>query len=455
MQRRLASDSRLILASLAAVVVTSAAIGIGALDRLAPDGDIYRRSAVGALCAYWLVLFALVWLVPRALRWRKQTALVVVASAVALAAFEIAARALVPRATAVSIEAGGFRSRELHHIYPGGARIFMGRFEGKDVFLETNEDGLRTPYSAEEFAQFQERIIALGDSFTFGFGVAGEEAFPARLEGRLREMTGRNSIAVLNAGIISYSPFLQKLLLERRLLAYKPTLVVVFLDVTDIGDDHRYMAEFAQSVDGTNFPFEDARPPRYRGALPELIRPYHRRLASALQYPVKVARSLSKEGQSNDASNAYDYYDFEITVADKVERNRFFVYRHPLSATRHFFDQTMSNVDEIARVANEHGAGFLLVVTPRFHHWNPEESPENWERPEYALNEPHQFEYFRYFQEAERPYPVVDLLPDFQMTNKYPLIFREDPHWNAAGHEFVADTMAQHLLNRRLIGGGQ
>ncbi len=43
------------------------------------------------------------------------------------------------------------------------------------------------------------RIVALGDSLTAGFGLAAEEAFPARLEARLKER-GHN-VEVINAGV--------------------------------------------------------------------------------------------------------------------------------------------------------------------------------------------------------------------------------------------------------------
>ncbi len=442
--------SRLILGSLGAVLVTAAATYLGLFDRLAAEASLDKTAVIGSLTLYGFLFFIVVWLIPFARRRRREAILVVTSTAAALVLAELACRIFLPGATAVRFVFGGIRSRQFHHIYPAQTRMYMGRFEGQDVFVETNEDGLRTAYAKEDFKKFLNRVIVLGDSFTLGLGVTSEDSFAARLENNLRHAIGGERIAVLNAGINSYSPFLEKLLFEKKLTEYRPTLVVLFLDVTDIGDDYWYMKESEQSNGASTFAWEDGAPSRYRGALYEVTRPYHRQLGSFLTYPVQLAKRLVGRGLQV-RPRAYNYYDFRITVGNTVERNRFFIYRHPLDETRGFFDRTIRNVDDIASRTRQMGAGFALVVTPRFHHWNVKECPDNWEKDAYGLNERYQYEYFRYFDESERTYPIINLLPDFQATKKYPLVFRQDPHWNAAGHAFVADILTQYLLKRQLI----
>jgi hypothetical protein len=186
--------------------------------------------------------------------------------------------------------------------------------------------------------------------------------------------------------------------------AYEPTLVMLFLDVTDIGDDIIYERE-SSLKDGEVY-FE---PP--------------------------------------DAKN-YSYYKFELTVDGVAEQNRFFIYRHPLEITRPYFERTMSHVDRIAANVAKSGAKFALVVFPRFQHWNKDECPKNWERRSYKVDEPFQFEFFRFFAEAKvtRGYEVIDLLPAFQAAQEFPLVFTRDPHWNGAGHAFVARVIAEKLV---------
>ena len=442
---RVARNTAVVLASLAVVLVLSGLIGAGVLDRYARDGRVDWRSAIGALAAYWILLFTGVWLVPLALRHRRAAALCACGTMAAFGIAEVGARRFVPGSTEISAAAGGFQSREFHHLYPPHVRRYMGRVGGTPIFLETNEDGLRTAYSRDEFRRHDHRVIVLGDSFTFGLGVASEEAFPARMEARLRdELDG--TVAVLNAGVISYSPFLQKLLLQKKLLEYRPTVVVLVLDVTDIGDDDEYMSLARRSGDTWEFPFEDAAPVRYYGAAFELVRLYVRRFYLALTYPLRLA--------GYPIGRRADYHDFEITINGVQERNRFFVYRHPLAHTKPYFDRTMANIDDIAALAAGVGARFALAVSPRFHHWNANECPDNWERDQYGLAEPYQFEYFRYFDEASRAYPIINLLHDFRATDRFPLVFPDDPHWNAAGHAFAAEAIVKHLSRLELAQAG-
>jgi hypothetical protein len=379
----------------------------------------------------------------------RQVALALYSFVVALAFAETSVRYLVPGSTAVRLS--GIRSRQLHHVYPPHARMYMGRFDGRHTFVETNEDGLRTAYSKQTFATHDERIIVLGDSFAFGLGVAAEESLAARLEAQLRDELGTRSVAVLNAGIVSYSPVLAKLQLESRLLPYRPTLVVLLLDATDIGDDFFYEQQAEKSPDGMSFAGSDGRPVRYRGALFELLRPHRAQLEAPFRFASQLIGRFSGSNVSANRSPRSDYYRFRVNVGDIVETNRFFIYRHRLEATRPFFDATMRHIDGIAELATRLGARFALVVSPRYHHWNARECPENWEKDAYALNEPYQYEYLRYFDETTRPYPIVNLLPDFRKTSEYPLVFRQDPHWNPAGHAFAARAVAAHLRERSLL----
>jgi lysophospholipase L1-like esterase len=68
-------------------------------------------------------------------------------------------------------------------------------------------------------------VLALGDSFTFGLGVADEETWPAQLESRLRRRVDLR-VTVVNAGTISYGTFQELDLLRSALLAVHPRVVV-------------------------------------------------------------------------------------------------------------------------------------------------------------------------------------------------------------------------------------
>jgi lysophospholipase L1-like esterase len=93
----------------------------------------------------------------------------------------------------------------------------------------TNSHGMRDDEPLPAGAPGVLRIAALGDSFTFGLGVAREEAYPSVLEGMLArapETSGR-AIDVLNFGVGGYSSADSALVLEHKALAWSPDLILV------------------------------------------------------------------------------------------------------------------------------------------------------------------------------------------------------------------------------------
>jgi hypothetical protein len=335
-------------------------------------------------------------------------------------------------------------SSRYHHINRPNVVMYDGRFDGVDVVVRTNEDGLRSDHGRAEFLRYRDRVVVMGDSFTFGAHVLQEAAFPQVMERELRTQLRRDDVAVLNAGTVSYSPLLAQRLFDGIVVHYRPTLVLFVLDATDIGDDYNYEKELVADGAGGHFDWTGLEVSPYYGAVGEVVR--LRKVLKALGRPVAKLRNLA--GLPPAPTSEYDWYQFRAELGGRIETNRFFIYRHPLEDTRPFFDRSYGYVEALARSAQRAGAAFVLVVTPRYHHWNPKECPDNWETDEYTVTEPYQYEYFRYFEErkAGAPFEIYDLLPALRATGEFPLVLRRDPHWNAAGNAFVARTLARHLI---------
>jgi len=79
---------------------------------------------------------------------------------------------------------------------PGGA---YGEME-----IKTNSIGLRER-PLEELRRSKFRILAVGDSFTFGAGINRAQTWPAQLERALEKRLLSSSITVINAGIFGYN----------------------------------------------------------------------------------------------------------------------------------------------------------------------------------------------------------------------------------------------------------
>ncbi len=420
----------------------------GLLDAQLPAGAASRRRALLALAAYGLLTASVTAAVLLWRRWGKGILLAALSVAATLAAFDLWARASAHPLGLPHVGNMGMFSRTLHHRYPANETLRLGSVDGQVMVLRTNEDGLRTGYDRATFLEHSPRIAILGDSYVFGMGVPQGREFPTLLEALLRREPGLSDAAVLNAGVVSYSPFLERWQFEDVVRAYRPDLVLLVIDVTDVGDDLKYENESlaAGGRPAFDLPLGEAERFRDRGPLWNLAAP----LRSVLVLPFEVlGRALGR----SRAGAGYRYYHFDLVLDGARETNQYFLYRHPLEVTRPYFERTLRNVVALAGAVAESGATFAAVVIPRFQHWNTLECPENWERDSYALEEPYQFEYFAFFREAQAgvDFQVLDLLPAFQSTDEFPLVLNADPHWNERGHAFVARTLAELLARAELL----
>ena len=107
--------------------------------------------------------------------------------------------------------------------------------EGGTPF-HTNALGLRDAEVAEDGRQ---RILAIGDSCTFGWGVEQDKAYPQLLQQRLDRGPQAGRYRVINAGVPGYTSYHGRLYLAERGVALKPTVVIAgygFNDIVPTGD---------------------------------------------------------------------------------------------------------------------------------------------------------------------------------------------------------------------------
>lgn len=90
--------------------------------------------------------------------------------------------------------------------------------------VSTDANGLRAPLHAEKKPAGAYRVMTLGCSTTFGWGVDDAETYPARLESILGE--GGHPVEVINGGQPGYSSFQGLWLWDRSLNRYAPDVVI-------------------------------------------------------------------------------------------------------------------------------------------------------------------------------------------------------------------------------------
>ncbi|MDX6614450.1 MAG: hypothetical protein QOD75_3636 [Blastocatellia bacterium] len=77
------------------------------------------------------------------------------------------------------------------------------------------------------------RIIALGDSWTFGHNVDSDKTYPNQLAALLRSEFPGRKIEVLNFGMLAYTSHLGLKLLQRKVLAFQPDIVLIGFSMND------------------------------------------------------------------------------------------------------------------------------------------------------------------------------------------------------------------------------
>lgn len=77
------------------------------------------------------------------------------------------------------------------------------------------------------------RIIAIGDSFTFGFNNAFDDSWPKRLERMLNLNVGEKKVEVINFGRPGYSASQEVSLVQNAVKSYEPDLIILEVTLND------------------------------------------------------------------------------------------------------------------------------------------------------------------------------------------------------------------------------
>ena len=115
---------------------------------------------------------------------------------------------------------------------PNASGVFPGNVDGKRTFpYRTNSHGLRDRDRPAKQPGAR-RVLVIGDSYTWGYAVAEEEAYPQAAERLLKER-GHSQIDVINAGIPDYNSRQERKLLEELMPVYEPDAVFLAYVVND------------------------------------------------------------------------------------------------------------------------------------------------------------------------------------------------------------------------------
>jgi hypothetical protein len=270
-----------------------------------------------------------------------------------------------------------------------------------DYDIAINDLGMRDGPVGPKRAGTQ-RILVIGDSFVFGYGVALADSMPKALERRLRALEPMQPVEVLSAGVPGYSPYQELYTLERLAPQVQPDLVV---QVVFTGDDWYGNAP--------------RKPPEEEQA----------GFAAQLRLHSSLYRFLDRFVLSR------------LKSGDHYEPHRI----HPTPEFVARMDNVQGLLVQTQAFAREQGAGFLVALCPRYTQvyddaWAKASLVYRLSADDYSPLEPN-----RTFGERLRAagFRVVDLLePLREEGRRRALHFPVDGHWNRDGNEFVASVLA-------------
>ena len=278
--------------------------------------------------------------------------------------------------------------------------------------VRINENGLRDRGHAYERENDIERILVLGDSFAWGYGVEESERFSQLLEEAL-------GVEVINAGVSGYSTDQELLWYRNEGIKYETDLVLLVFSGNDMGDNDRQIVNTIYYK--PKFVIEEGQLVPIGYPVPK-TNPQGRFIYSLSQ---RSALAYFLVQRYFDLRSYYGNLGVNAVNADASESST--------PADDHAFDLTIALLDEIKVIAESKKAGFMIVATERW--WN---SPSD---ATYA-------DFIRTLQEEGFLVLDVEAMPDFDPTE---MLIPDDGHWSGEGHEFVADRIKDFIESNRLI----
>jgi len=338
--------------------------------------------------------------------------LALVSLLLAFAVAEMGVRLLAPQSIRPTFQMHDPRVK--YRLRPNASWSIRGMTGEYRAEVRTNSLGWRSP----ELDQ-RSKIMVIGDSFTFGFGVGQEEHWPAVLEDRL--IAAGRDYQVVNLATEGRSPDQYWADYHFDKARIDPALVIIgFFEGNDYIDGSPIIE---QDGDRLGFvPAENTGGYRYLRAV--LQGPAYDWLAQHSQAAVLAKNALYQ--LLGDPGRRLPHH---AAVADQAGRRL----RHPEPAA---LDFTARIMEGLVREVRADGVPVTVVAIP---------PPEEFYPATTELLE----------QLAGAGAQVEDLRPFFAEDPERFYFQRDDRHWNAAGHRHAAELIAAAILRSASLAPGE
>jgi len=307
-----------------------------------------------------------------------------------------------------------------------------------DIFVKINNLGLRDTNYNPKLNSNIKKILILGDSMTFGYGVEQEESYPEILE----TLLGKD-YTVINSGVGGYSPDVEYIYLKEKGLELNSNIIILGLyignDITDIGFNEWVELdekELPKKIISNQYYVDDKNRMRTKGdenVIKNNPFPVIYGINVFLSYKSHVYiffkeklkslfYRLTEQEESIQKTIYGNYYDEELELLWK---------------------KTETLLLEMNSLAREKDKDFVIILIPSRDQFQKEkDNTYNFINPNKR---------FIMFGE-ENNIIMVDLLHYFgEDDNPKSFYYEKDVHLNKKGHEFLAKKIYEELKNLNLV----
>lgn len=301
--------------------------------------------------------------------------------------------------------------QESYHVDPKvGHRLAPGQQSYTHSFpVVTNSYGMRDREFLAVPATGVVRILCLGDSLTFGDGVAVEDTYPKQLEVRLGRR-GAVQYEVINAGVPSYDTWQEVVYFEEWGWRLKPTTVVIGFYANDVVPKP---AKINAALTGDGM----LRRQGFGGVLPDFV-----------VHTLKRSRLLlflrDRVGKLNNLVSPSSQFLHQQSLLDGT----------PNPFVERGWQEVDSSLRRMAALKREKGFELLLVIFPMAEQLLRDSSRAYYQSRVRAIADKYAI-------------PSIDLLDSYkrEFTGFGSLFIEWDGHPNPKAHQIAAGEIAQFI----------
>jgi hypothetical protein len=193
----------------------------------------YALLLLGIAVAICLLGWLLLRPRPAAVQWAGNIYAMLISSAIALGLTEVGLRVFNPWGIEMFSLMPYHMQGMVDHPQFGYAHPKSVAYQLGSNRVSLNSNGHRDDESPVQKPPRERRILALGDSVTFGWGVNQGEDFPARLEALLRQQSD-SAWQVINAGVNGYNSEQEAAYFAAEGILFEPDIVLLVFVANDV-----------------------------------------------------------------------------------------------------------------------------------------------------------------------------------------------------------------------------